>query len=191
MTRTKFKNTAILIFTRTAIDEARLKKFDQNLGRKSNEQIADQLIRHTLQTARKSNILFHVLYSDQQTGKSFGERFTNAIADMMAKGHEKVIVIGTDAPQLTCDVLRKAANSLQHHGLILGPDLRGGTYLIGISKKYFSEETFLHFPWQSERLLWEMLRWANEQNIPSNLLSPLRDINYASDLQQVIRFIPA
>ena len=59
--------------------------------------------------------------------------------DAFSKGFcskaEKVLIIGTDCPTLSPDLLREAFVKLNKHDLVVGPATDGGYYLIGLSKK--------------------------------------------------------
>jgi len=66
-----------------------------------------------------------------QAGKDFAERFENAIATVSALGYDEVVAIGRDCPSLRSADLELAFAQLHDHRLVLGPDHRGGCYLIG------------------------------------------------------------
>ncbi|HNW00309.1 MAG TPA: hypothetical protein PKL06_13125, partial [Chitinophagales bacterium] len=57
--------TAILIFTRTAAEEAVQKSFVGPGSLRANTLIAASLIRHTVETVKASGIPFFTVYSDQ------------------------------------------------------------------------------------------------------------------------------
>jgi glycosyltransferase A (GT-A) superfamily protein (DUF2064 family) len=53
------------------------------------------------------------------------------------QGFDKVIIIGNDTPGLTYNIL-KAHSSLQDTDLVLGPDHKGGAYLIDYQNNFKS-----------------------------------------------------
>ncbi len=66
-----------------------------------------------------------------QHGRNFGERLEGAIETLTALGYAEIVVVGRDCPALvTADVVLAFAR-LCDHRLVLGPDHRGGCYLIG------------------------------------------------------------
>jgi glycosyltransferase A (GT-A) superfamily protein (DUF2064 family) len=79
-------------------------------------------VRHRLPVSR-----LHV-----QQGGSFANRLSNAAARLAGLGYEKIIILGRDCPQLTATDCRSAIQSLDAHRLVIGPDQRGGCYLIGL-----------------------------------------------------------
>ncbi|MBS1867924.1 MAG: DUF2064 domain-containing protein, partial [Acidobacteria bacterium] len=67
-----------------------------------------------------------------QQGTSFGEKLENAIATLARLDYREIVVVGQDCPDLEPADIRRAFELLDHHKLVLGPDHRGGCYLIGI-----------------------------------------------------------
>ncbi len=68
-----------------------------------------------------------------QEGSSFGERLENAVQSLTDLGYTKVVIVGSDCPDLQLGDVQLAFSALEHHRLVLGPDHRGGCYLIGLN----------------------------------------------------------
>jgi glycosyltransferase A (GT-A) superfamily protein (DUF2064 family) len=66
----------------------------------------------------------------RQTGRHFTERFENAIAAVEGLGYDEIVVVGRDCPHLCGADIVTAFGQLAHKRLVLGPDHRGGCYLI-------------------------------------------------------------
>jgi glycosyltransferase A (GT-A) superfamily protein (DUF2064 family) len=58
---------------------------------------------------------------------------SHANQSVLDKGY-KVIVLGNDSPGLHLNHLQEAFLELQDKSVVLGPDFKGGTYLMGFSK---------------------------------------------------------
>src|SRR5687768_12779189 len=71
-----------------------------------------------------------------QHGKDLGERMHNAFGTAFASGYEKVVIVGSDCPDLTGELIDEAFDALDHHDVVLGPAEDGGYYLLGIKKMY-------------------------------------------------------
>ena len=140
-------STAILLFSRTAWEEAQYKTF---VPHKGNVTIAAELIKHTQQTAISSGL--DVLVPPFQKGITFGERITHAIGYVFQQGYERVIVIGNDTPMLTKQHILTAHHLLQEKNMVIGPSTDGGIYLLGIHKTCFQSNTFKQLDWQSASL---------------------------------------
>jgi Uncharacterized protein conserved in bacteria (DUF2064) len=66
----------------------------------------------------------------RQAGHGFAARLENAIERIAALGYDEIVAIGRDCPSLRGSDLENAFNELESRKLVLGPDHRGGCYLI-------------------------------------------------------------
>ncbi|HEY2139011.1 MAG TPA: DUF2064 domain-containing protein, partial [Chthoniobacterales bacterium] len=66
----------------------------------------------------------------RQVGRNFAERFENAIETIARLGYDDVVAIGRDCPALSGRDIEHAFTELKSSRLVLGPDHRGGCYLI-------------------------------------------------------------
>lgn len=75
----------------------------------------------------------------RQQGANLGERMYNALAGGLP-GHSKVILVGSDCPQIDRDYLLSAIAGLDNSNVVLGPATDGGYVLIGVrqvDKRWF------------------------------------------------------
>ncbi|MBI1228076.1 MAG: DUF2064 domain-containing protein [Bacteroidetes bacterium] len=172
-----FSNTAILIFTRTDEQEASAKTFVQGISRSGNIAIAQHLIHHTLGTALKTGLPVIVSMGSDQVGDTFGERFAHAIEGVFAEGYENVIAIGNDCPTLSAPLLLGAARRLENGGLVLGPAMDGGVYLLGISENCFDRAAFTALPWETSYLQSGLSAYAESQSIGISWLIKKSDVD--------------
>jgi len=66
----------------------------------------------------------------RQSGHGFAERFENAIETIAQLGYDEVVAVGRDCPGLGALDIERAFAELTSKKLVLGPDHRGGCYLI-------------------------------------------------------------
>ena len=66
----------------------------------------------------------------RQAGRNFAARFENAIERIAQLGYDEVVVVGRDCPSLRANDIERAFAKLASNKLVLGPDHRGGCYLI-------------------------------------------------------------
>jgi uncharacterized protein len=66
----------------------------------------------------------------RQVGKTFRVRFEHAIETIVQLGYDEVVAIGRDCPSLRSSDIEHAFGQLKERKLVLGPDHRGGCYLI-------------------------------------------------------------
>ncbi len=117
-----------------------------------------------------------------QKGDDLGAKMSNAFKEEFAKGYEKIVLIGSDTPHLSTDLLNKSFESLSTHEMVLGPSLDGGYYLIGFTKKGFNETVFENITWSSEVVLEQTLQTVNKKAL--YLLMYMNDIDTKEDLDQ-------
>ncbi len=177
-------DTAVLIFSRQAQEEAKEKKFASRLGKRGGIGLANKMIDATLSAAHSSPFPVFIIFSDKQKGTSFGERLANGIEEVYSHGFSKVIVIGTDCPTLTTKNILEAGEKLCSHSLVLGPSPDGGTYLIGLDKEAYFREIFLQVPWLTDAVLSHLKNFALDSGF-SFALEPLqKDLDNLSDVYQ-------
>ncbi|SET48101.1 TIGR04282 family arsenosugar biosynthesis glycosyltransferase [Hymenobacter actinosclerus] len=182
--------TAVLLFTRSAGEEAAHKSFGAG-GRGADAAVAAQLIAQATATARQAGVDFLYFGSDQQAGGTFGQRLSSALAYGFGRGYERLVVIGNDCPQLTPARLRQAVAALETTDAVLGPDLDGGVYLLGVSRAFFAADVWAALPWQTARLGAALARCLHRAGASVRRLRPLAGINNARHLARVLRQLPA
>lgn len=66
----------------------------------------------------------------RQDGHDFTSRLENAIEKIAGLGYDEIVVIGRDCPGLCATDIERSFEELKSRKLVLGPDHRGGCYLI-------------------------------------------------------------
>ena len=117
-----------------------------------------------------------------QLGESFGEKLSNSIQDVFDKGFEKVIVVGNDCLLLNKAMIKRAYQNLQNNHVVIGPDKRGGIYLLGLSKKHFTKKDVEQLPWQTANLSAALQDYFKRLQVTQIVLNTLNDVNQTTDL---------
>lgn len=179
--------TAILIFTQEASKEATRKMLTPSKNRRVNQLVFDKLnhfVERTAVEAVSKTDNLQIFYSSQlikPNNNSFGQQLSTAIQVIFERGFEKVICIGNDCPALDENRILEAVKKLQTVDTVIGPDNRGGVYLLGLSSKDFRPEIFENLAWQSEKMLESFIeQYTNKATI---LLETLSDIHTFQELQ--------
>ena len=68
----------------------------------------------------------------QQSGGTFAERLEAAAKTIADLGYDEIVLVGSDCPTLTAADIAAAFAALKTKRLVLGPDHRGGCYLIAL-----------------------------------------------------------
>ncbi len=74
------------------------------------------------------------LFFASQEGDDLGTRMKNAFEKVFNSGSQKVIIVGTDIPDLSKEIVIKAFKLLDSNDVVIGPSKDGGYYLLGMKK---------------------------------------------------------
>jgi rSAM/selenodomain-associated transferase 1 len=66
-----------------------------------------------------------------QNGSDLGEKMRSAMKNCFDNGARRVVIVGSDKPDLEVPTLRRAFEELENDDLVFGPAQDGGFYLIG------------------------------------------------------------
>ncbi len=116
----------------------------------------------------------------EQQGADLGERMHRAIETACVEGARHVLVIGTDCPDLSLEVLSDAWKQLERYDVVLGPAADGGYYLIGMNRP--NDGLFQGVDWGSERVFSQTQQRCRDWGLSVGLLSTLTDIDEAENL---------
>jgi uncharacterized protein len=114
-----------------------------------------------------------------QGSGSLGERMSRAMSDHFGAGPGRLVIIGTDCPEIDATVIREALTVLEDADVVFGPALDGGYYLVGSARHL--PEIFCEVPWSAADTLAVSLDRARSANLTVRLLAPRRDIDTDAD----------
>ena len=108
-----------------------------------------------------------------------GTRLTQAIGQAFQEGVQGVVVIGTDAPEMTGTDLEEAFVALRDSDLVLGPATDGGYWLIGLTQPRPS--LFTRIQWGESEVLNATEAAAALEGLSIRRLRCLSDLDTAAD----------
>jgi rSAM/selenodomain-associated transferase 1 len=117
-----------------------------------------------------------------QAGSDLGERMAAAFRHGFKQGYDRILIIGTDCPDLTTGMLEDAFNLLDTRDAVIGPAVDGGYYLLGL--KRFIPEVFQDMVWGSDQVFQQTMIRLKQLGQSVCLLEPLRVIDRPEDLDQ-------
>lgn len=120
-----------------------------------------------------------------QEGGDLGERMKNAFIQSFSEGLEKVLLIGSDIPDLTGAVVNEAFESLDNHDAVIGPASDGGYYLIGFKKSTFLPDTFQGITWSNDSVFRKTMGVFNEARLRFHILPEWGDVDTMDDLRSL------
>ncbi|MBO3115705.1 TIGR04282 family arsenosugar biosynthesis glycosyltransferase [Winogradskyella sp. DF17] len=115
-----------------------------------------------------------------QLGDNLGDRMLNAFRDGFNLGYDKIVLIGSDLPDLNKQLIERAISSLDNNDVVFGPADDGGYYLIGMNT--LIPNIFKDKPWSQPNLLKVSIEELDELNRSVATLENLNDIDTFEDL---------
>ena len=115
-----------------------------------------------------------------QVGDDLGERMFNAFEFVFNQQNRQAIIVGTDIPDLSKEIILGAIDSLDKNDLVIGPSYDGGYYLLGMKKVHSG--LFEDIEWSSNSVFSSTVRKANALNLKIKELQMLRDIDTKNEL---------
>lgn len=117
-----------------------------------------------------------------QEGDDLGERMAHAFETAFAKGADRVLLTGSDLPEITPDVTAEAFAALDREGAALSPSDDGGYTLIGFSREAFARGVFDDIPWSTPDVLQATLAAFERAGQAVHLTAPVPDLDTPADL---------
>ncbi len=122
----------------------------------------------------------------RQPDVDLGGRMHAAVAASSLPGG--TLVIGTDCPALTPDVLREAAAALREHKAVVIPAEDGGYVLIGLRQPVLA--VFQHVEWSTDRVMAQTRRQLQAAGLTWSELAPLWDVDRFEDVERLVGLFP-
>lgn len=123
-----------------------------------------------------------------QLGGSLGDRMADAFSRTFERGAVHAVLIGTDVPELTADILDEAFHALEDCDMVIGPAEDGGYYLLGLKQCYV--QLFEGIPWSTDRVFALTMQRAQALGLKVYTLPKLRDIDVESDWMEYLNRNP-
>ena len=119
-----------------------------------------------------------------QEGCDLGGRMAGAFREVLSRGFRRVVIVGTDAPDLPVDYLHQAFRALVDDSVdvVFGPSADGGYYLLAL--KAVPDCLFEGIAWSTGTVLAESLARAEEAGVRVHLLPGWHDVDTCEDLQR-------
>lgn len=115
---------------------------------------------------------------ETQSNGDLGDRMKTAFSISLKKA-DHVLIIGSDCPQLSADIVNQAFEQLLHNDLVIGPTLDGGYYLLGMNKCH--DFLFDQMEWSVSSVFSETISRAHEHGLTTFELATLSDIDHKED----------
>ena len=94
--------------------------------------------------------------------------------------YKKVVVIGTDCPDIDTDYITQAFVALDERDAVIGPASDGGYVLLGLTK--FSMELFYNISWSTDKVFLQTKNVLNNLSWSYEELGIMHDLDRPEDL---------
>lgn len=188
---------ALIVFCKAPVLNEVKTRLAHSVGPKTALYFYQKLLEHTLTVTHSANWtriisynkpFHHTRFTDNdsfivQKGIDLGAKMEHTLSEAFKQKHQKVIIVGSDIPELTNEVICEAFNALNAHDVVLGPTKDGGYYLLGL-KRIFTEFFASTIPWSTPKVFEKTTQICLENNLSYFTLQQLSDIDNQTDLQQ-------
>jgi rSAM/selenodomain-associated transferase 1 len=120
-------------------------------------------------------------FEEQEPG-DLGQRIYSAMTASFERGNTKVVVIGSDCPDLSTKHLNEAFGALEQISLVIGPATDGGYYLLGL-RDQVTPTLFENIAWGTEGVFQQTLDRAKQTAHSVAVLTSLQDVDLPSDVE--------
>lgn len=187
------KNLLIVFVKNSQLGKVKT-RLAKTIGDQAALEVYEELVKITETETKKVNVDRRIYFSEQtidskweddykavQEGSDLGDRMKNAFHKAFNDGYKKVIIIGSDLPDISARLIREAFDKLSKNEVVFGPAEDGGYYLVGFStmKTYVFEDK----PWSQSNLLAITLQELEEKVVTYDVLETLNDIDVYDDLK--------
>ncbi|MEN7547164.1 TIGR04282 family arsenosugar biosynthesis glycosyltransferase [Rapidithrix thailandica] len=191
-------NSYLIVFVKN-LEKGKVKtRLGKVVGDENALLVYQKLLKHTADQTQQLMCKKVVFYSESiekkdlwlegvytkalQVGKTLGERMKNAFAFCFEQGADRVMVIGSDCPELSQSIIEEAFDRLESYDTVIGPAADGGYYLLGLNKPV--PELFENIQWSTSSVLKDSLNILHKKNLSNYQLPVLSDLDTVEDLKR-------
>lgn len=166
-----------------------------DIGDKAALEVYKDLLRHTQHAIKELACSKQIYYSNRvndndlwngfekklQQGASLGERIKTAFENGFKENYKRILIIGSDCPDIKEQHIKAAFNSLHTNDVVIGPAQDGGYYTIGMN--FFYPKLFNHIDWSTHKVFQQTINTIEQLNLNYAKIETLSDIDTLDDLK--------
>lgn len=192
------RNNLLLIFIKNPEPGKVKTRLADSIGNQKAYRVYLKLLKHTVDTAKGLDAGRQVWYSSfidrqdfipetkfekrLQQGEDLGERMLHAFRSGFDEGYSSIVITGSDCPDVTPALLKRAFHELKTSDVVAGPSSDGGYYLLGLNQ--VQEDLFRDISWSTEQVLDQTIKKAKGLSLTLSFLPELNDIDTIEDLKK-------
>ena len=190
------KNRLLLIFIKNPIPGKVKTRLGKSIGHDAAVEVYKKLLKRTREAAIAANCDCHLYYGDYinqqddwspkyfekflQHSGDLGARMNQAFAQSFERGYSKVLIIGSDCPEMSEAVIHKGFDTLDEADTVLGPATDGGYYLLGMRSYY---NLFEDIAWSTEHVFESTVKKIEANGRSFGKMTEMSDLDTIEDLQ--------
>ena len=196
----------IIVFVKNPVRGSVKTRIAKTLGDDEALLIYNYLLDYTLKMCKDTEMLCCIYFDERpwlvderfksenfmyrlQNGKSLGEKMFQAFFHI-AKDFKRAVIIGSDCPFITPQIIYKSFAALNSTPLSLGPSIDGGYYLLGIDLTTVTNvklsNLFRNIEWSTDTVLSDTLLRAKEYNLEVTFMPEFYDIDTQTDWENYL-----
>lgn len=195
----KKTDTSVILFVKYPLEAKVKTRLAETIGNKKAVNIYSLLAENVVRNIQRlKNTYNYIFYSEEsekekiknwikgsffyspQKGNGLGARMSNAFKLVFGHGAEKALIIGTDIPDLSTEIINDAIKKLHEYDVVIGPSPDGGYYLLGMKK--FTPELFENITYSTNTVFEDTIKKIKDKKQSYTTLETLEDIDTESEL---------
>lgn len=188
-------NDHLIIFMKNPVRGKVKTRLAADLGEDKALEVYTDLLRVTREQASKVECVKHLWYSEKvedddweetqfhkhvQGEGDLGRKMLKAFEAVFELGAERMVIIGSDCPQITTEILETAFEKLDRYDVVVGPAKDGGYYLLGM--KCPLPMLFKNKEWSTETVFADTILDLIDMGLSHYRLPELSDLDTIYDL---------
>jgi len=197
----KMDDRCLLFFVRSPEKGNVKSRLAAAIGDELTVKLYKSFVLQMLSTLKKGNFPFYICFYPKdalknlkrwlgnqfhyipQMGADLGERMRNGFTEAFQMGFKRVVLIGSDIPDLPLEFIQEAFTSLEQKDAVIGPAYDGGYYLIGFKDETFSPQVFEGIAWGTRTVFDETVKKIKRFRRLAHILPYQRDMDTVEDLK--------
>lgn len=149
-------------------------------ARETSNVNAEKLVSYSKFVEENDDFAKNIYEKSVQKKGDLGEKMKQAFRSGFETGFSRIVLIGSDCPEISQNLINEAFNELAEADSVIGPSDDGGYYLIGLSR--FIPEIFDDVEWSTSSVFTSTITALDEVGATYRILKKLNDIDTESDL---------
>lgn len=187
---------ALIIFVRNPVMGKVKTRLAKDIGSEKALQVYKKLLQHTHTITADLACDKFVYYADGisehdiwenslykkklQQGENLGDRMMAAFFELFQLGYTRIIIIGSDCPDLSGFIILDAFEKLTEVEVVIGPSSDGGYYLLGMIEHI--PDFFRDKAWSTDKVFSATMQDALRLGKRCQVITELVDIDTSEDL---------